>query len=143
MNRFTKRISTRVWNGELFIEEIRWGGTQKLDRFFALEHKQGLPRKAPTAGKYSCIKLFVFTNSSIGLADTTCLSCGKLRQVEREAPGSLTWASLAQLLSVDHTVQKEFLEEEASVEARRQRRLTAWCFFAENSSKTFAGSLAR
>ncbi|OLQ14440.1 hypothetical protein AK812_SmicGene1387 [Symbiodinium microadriaticum] len=42
---------------------------------------------------------------------------GKLRQVEREAPGSLTWASLAHLKSVDHTVQKELLEEEASVEA--------------------------
>ena len=42
---------------------------------------------------------------------------GKLRQVEREEAGSLTWASLAHLKSVDHTVQKELLEEEASVEA--------------------------
>ena len=41
---------------------------------------------------------------------------GKLRQVERESPGSLSWASLAHLKSVDGTVQKDFLEEEGSAE---------------------------
>ena len=32
---FTKKISTRVWKGHIFNNEIRWGGTQKLDGFFA------------------------------------------------------------------------------------------------------------
>ena len=32
---FTKKISTRVWDGHTFNNEIRWGGTQKLDGFFA------------------------------------------------------------------------------------------------------------
>lgn len=32
---FTKKISTRVWTGVQFQDEVRWGGTQKLDGFFA------------------------------------------------------------------------------------------------------------
>ena len=42
---------------------------------------------------------------------------GKLRQVEREAPGSLTSVSFAHVKSVNHTVHKELLEQKASVEA--------------------------
>ena len=32
---FTKRIKVDVWNGECFEEQVRLGGTQKLDGFFA------------------------------------------------------------------------------------------------------------
>ena len=62
---------------------------------------------------HQAVRLYQF---KYWFADTTCLAFGKLRQVEREAPGSLTWTSLAHLKS-DHTVQKELLEKEASVEA--------------------------
>ena len=32
---FTKRRKVHVWNGECFEEQVRLGGTQKLDGFFA------------------------------------------------------------------------------------------------------------
>ena len=60
---------------------------------------------------------------------------------EQEALDCLTWTSLAYLESVDHTVQKELLEKETSVEADDDATLDC-VLLCGNSSKTFAGSLA-
>ena len=42
---FSKEIQTRVWNSNAFEEQIRWGGTQKLDGF--LLASEGMLANAP------------------------------------------------------------------------------------------------
>ena len=42
---FAKEIQIRVWNGNAFEEQIRCGGTQKLDGFFLASH--GMLANAP------------------------------------------------------------------------------------------------
>ena len=102
---FTKRLSTCVWNGELFVEETRWGGTHKLDGFFAGFRKDVGKRPLNTAGSstesanrmealmHQAVRLYQFKYWFGG--HNLFSVFGELRQVERESPGSLFWASLA------------------------------------------------
>ena len=101
---FTKRIETRVWQGDEFQNEIRWGGTQKLDGFFAGFRRCVGKKPFNTAGDslraaarmeklmHRQVRLFQFKYWFHG--HDPLLIFGKMRQVEREADGALTWASL-------------------------------------------------
>ena len=101
---FSKEISTRVWNGTFFEEQVRWGGTQKLDGFFAGFRREVGKRALNTAGSnihsadrmeylmHCQVRLYQFKYWFGGLNLFSIF--GKMREVERTSPGSLNWDSL-------------------------------------------------
>ena len=127
---FSKELETRVWDGKNFKREVRWGGTQKLDGFFAGFRKDVGKRAFNTAGPASgseerieqmanrmehlihCqVRLYQF-KYWFGGHDLFAVF-GKLREVERDSPGSLSWKSLEAFKIASRTVvqPQELLEE--------------------------------
>ena len=121
---FTKVLSTRVWTGVEFEEQSRWGGTQKLDGFFAGFRKDVGKRPMNTAGSTieTANRMEVLMHQQVRLyqfkywfgGKNLLAVFGKLRQVEREAPGSLCWASLANYKVVNRTSRVQSPVEEQS-----------------------------
>ena len=107
---FTKVLSTRVWTGVEFEEQSRCkdvgkrpmntaGSTiETANRMEVLMHQQ--------------VRLYQFKYWFGG--KNLLAVFGKLRQVEREAPGSLSWASLANYKVVNRTSRVQSPVEEQS-----------------------------
>ena len=83
---FSKRMKVRVWVGDRFEEQVRVGGTQKVDGFFAAFRQVVGRRPFNTVGSFdetrkapawttSCACRSVCSCLNSGLADKTCLQC--------------------------------------------------------------------
>ena len=116
--KFTKRIRAQVWTGEAFEKQVRLGGTQKLDLFFASFRRVVGRRALNTAGPptderaarmkqimHTQMRLFQFKHWFEGQDVFAVL--GAVRKTEKEQPGSLSWASLSdfKILFVEASVQ--------------------------------------
>ena len=102
---FAKEIQTRVWNGNAFEEQIRCGGTQKLDGFCAGFRRDVGKRALNSAGLYQ----FKYWFGGLNLFQIF----GRMREVEKIQPGSLCWTSLEAFKVVQQrsVAQKEVLED--------------------------------
>ena len=120
---FSKEIQTRVWNGNAFEEQIRYGGTQKLDGFFAGFRRDVGKRALNSAGSSEAaanrmehlmhcqVRLYQFKYWLGGL--NLLQIFGRVREVEKIQPGSLCWTSLEAFKVVQRrsVAQEEVLED--------------------------------
>ena len=102
---FTRKFKLKIFDGRQWVEEIRVGGTQKLDGFFATFRREVGKRPINTTGPspataeametqlhervrtFQFLHWFSFTDAFQVFAE--------MRKLERASVGSVTWASLA------------------------------------------------
>ena len=110
-----------MWDGAEFSNKIRYGGTQKLDVFFAGFRREVGRRVLSTAGSlekqadrmellmHQAVRLYQF-KYWFGGCDLFCVF-GTLYKAEMEAPGSASWSTLSefkpQLLKEEEAVAEE------------------------------------
>ena len=101
---FTRKFKLKVWDGRRWVHEIRIGGTQKLDGFFASFRREVGKKSFNTTGPspetadamesqlHERMRTFQFL---YWFSFTDALQVfGEMRKLERVSVGSVTWASL-------------------------------------------------
>ena len=101
---FTHKFKLKVWDGRRWVHEIRIGGTQKLDGFFASFRREVGKKSFNTTGPspetadamesqlHERMRTFQFL---YWFSFTDALQVfGEMRKLERISVGSVTWTSL-------------------------------------------------
>ncbi|CAE7254105.1 timm16 [Symbiodinium natans] len=85
---FTRKFKLKIFDGRQWVEEIRVGGTQKLDGFFATFRREAMETQLHERVRtFQFLHWFSFTDAFQVFAE--------MRKLERASVGSVTWASLA------------------------------------------------